>query len=65
MLALSCFKARTAEAIKPRAIGILFMIESHLFTFNKSCSATESQQFDVIVAHEMIWRTLLLDQYIN
>jgi hypothetical protein len=57
MLAHSWPRGGTAEAIKPRAIAILFLIASNLFTFGKSSSPTESQQLKVI-PHPRCWREL-------
>ena len=43
MLAHSSSKAGTLEAIKPRAIAILFLIVRYHFILDKSSSTTEFQ----------------------
>jgi hypothetical protein len=43
---------RARQSLLNHAYSRLFMIASHLFTFSKSSSATESQAVNDIVAHD-------------
>jgi hypothetical protein len=42
--------AGTSEAVTPPDIAILLLIASHLFTFGKPASASESQRLSGILA---------------